>query len=258
MPDQKILQPRVNGKMVKMKAPDITKYLKLPIQFDEARLQHDLSLIMEDKWRPHFNKSVYQGAWKAIPLYSNNGDETNIFSFPPGNAPVMETSLMKYCFYFKEVVDSLKFPIRSARLLRLGAGAEIKPHRDHDLGYENGNFRLHIPIFTNEDVQFVLDGTKIIMLPGECWYTNVNYVHSVINSGRSDRVHLVIDGVRNEWSDDLFFSAAPEESFQPFLEQDAAEKIERTIEELKRNNSLSSQKWISQLEQKLAELNGNL
>ena len=58
----------------------ITKHLKFPFQFDEDKLNHDLSLIMESKWISHFNTDGYNGVWKAIPLYSNNGDETNIFS----------------------------------------------------------------------------------------------------------------------------------------------------------------------------------
>lgn len=237
-----------------MKAQNITKFLKFPFQFDIVKLNHDLSLIIESNWIPHFNLAGYRGEWKAIPLYTNNGDESNIFAFSTDDSEVLETDIMKDCSYFKEVVESFNFPVLSARLLRLAAGAEIKPHRDHELGYEDGNFRLHIPIKTNQDVEFVLDGIHLKMLPGECWYTNVNYVHSVSNKGESDRVHLVIDGRRNEWSDNLFFSMAPEENFQPIpKENDSPETIKRIIEELNHSKEPAVKQLIDELQQKLTE-----
>ncbi|MEP1489153.1 MAG: aspartyl/asparaginyl beta-hydroxylase domain-containing protein [Algibacter sp.] len=225
-----------------------TTYLKLPFQFNKEKLVHDLSLILDGNWISHFNTTGYNGDWKVISLYAPNGVESNIFALSTLNSIISETSILKKCQYFKEVIDSFKCPILTARILRLGVGAEIKPHRDHELGYEDGNFRLHIPIVTNSHVQFILDGTELTMLPGECWYTNVNYVHSVKNTGESDRVHLVIDGKRNEWSDLLFFSLAPAESFQPILEENnSPETIKRIIEELKRSNEPISKQLINEL-----------
>ena len=235
-----------------------TKYLKFPFQFNKEKLVDDLSIILDGNWIPHFNRAGYNGDWKVISLYAHNGEESNIYALSTSNSVISETSILKKCPYFKEVIDSFKCPILTARILRLGVGAEIKPHRDHELGYEDGNFRLHIPIVTNSGVQFVLDGNELTMLPGECWYTNVNYVHSVINSGESDRVHLVIDGERNEWSNQLFFSLATEESFQPIPEEnDSPEKIKLIIEELKRSDEPVAELLINELLNKLTELNEN-
>ncbi|MAN28730.1 MULTISPECIES: aspartyl/asparaginyl beta-hydroxylase domain-containing protein [Mesonia] len=232
-----------------------TKYLKFPFRFNKEKLIQDLSLILDRNWIAHFNKSGYDGDWKVISLYAHNGDESNIYALSTANSILSETAILKECHYFKEVIDFFECPILSARILRLGVGAEIKPHRDHKLGYEDGNFRLHIPIVTNPDVQFILDGIQLTMLPGECWYTNVNYVHSVINSGESDRVHLVIDGERNEWSDQLFFSLAPKESFQAIPEEsDSPEKIKQIIEQLKRSNEPIAEQLINELLLKLTEL----
>lgn len=230
----------------------LTRYLKLPFQFDEMKLVNDLNLIVDSKWLPHFNTGGYQGDWKVIPLYSRDGDENNIFAFSDDSSAISETPLLKDCDYLKEVINTFHFPILSVRLLRLGVGAEIKPHRDHELGYENNNFRLHIPITTNENVNFILDGTRLQMLPGECWYTNVNYVHSVSNHGNTNRVHLVIDGKRNSWSDDLFFSLAPEESFVPVPQAEfSPETMRRMIQELQLNNQPATKQLILDLKEKL-------
>lgn len=232
-----------------MKEQKITKYLKLPFSFDENKLVHDLSLIFQNKWIPHFNTSGYDGDWKVIPLYAKNGNEEHIFALSTDDSLVVETPILKNCNYFKVVIESFKFPILSARLLKLGVGAEIKPHRDYNLGYEDNCFRLHIPITTNENVSFVLDSDRLIMLPGECWYTNVNYIHSVSNNGESDRVHLVIDGERNTWSDALFFSLAPKESFFPIKEEKYdPETLKRIIEELKHSDLPAAKQLIIKLQ----------
>ena len=42
------------------------------------------------------------------------------------------------------------------------------------------------------------------MSEGECWYANFNLPHFVSNEGKTDRIHLVIDCLRNDWSDQLF------------------------------------------------------
>lgn len=237
----------------------IVRYLKLPFQFTSDKLIHDLSLILDSNWIPHFNSSGYSGEWDVIPLYASKGDEKNIFALSVDNSEVIETSLIKNCFYFREIIQSLKFPVTSARLLKLGAGAEIKPHRDHELGYEDGYFRLHIPIITNNRVQFILDGELLTMRPGECWYTNVNFVHSVSNLGDSDRIHLVVDGIRNEWSDNLFFSLASKENLlQKQHEEESPETIKRTIEELKSSNEPIAPELIEFLNKKLEKLTKNI
>lgn len=236
--------------------PEKTKYLKLPFQFDSEKLVFDLSLILDRKWIPHFNTNCYDGDWKVISLYAYDGDDSNIFALSTSNSIISETVILKECHYFKKVIKSFKCSILSARILRLGVGARIKPHRDHELGYENNNFRLHIPIITNKDVQFILDGNQLRMLPGECWYTNVNYIHSVVNLGKSDRVHLVIDFERNEWSDQLFFSLASEKSFQSISKETySPETIKLIIEELKQRNEPAVNQLITELKFKLSKLN---
>lgn len=235
-----------------MSKKDITRYLKFPMQFDEQRLVKDLSLAMESQWIPHFNTGGYTGNWNALSLYAKGGNEQNIFALSADNSAVSETPLMKECRYFKEILDTFEFPILSVRLLRLEVGAEIKPHTDYELGYEDGQFRLHIPIVTNPDIEFMLDGERLTMLPGECWYTNVNFVHSVANRGTIDRVHLVIDGERNAWTDNLFFSLAPQSSFEAKREEELSdETIIRMLEELKNNPEMAGHPLIEELENKL-------
>ena len=85
------------------------------------------------------------------------------------------------------------------RLLNLHAGSTIKAHRDSELNFENGEIRLHIPVLTHPEVEFFLDGERMNLQEGECWYMNFNLLHSINNNSPVNRVHLVIDAVVNDW-----------------------------------------------------------
>ena len=76
------------------------------------------------------------------------------------------------------------------------------------LDFEDGEVRLHIPVITNPDLEFILAGNRVVMQEGECWYLNVNQPHSVNNRGTTDRIHLVVDCVVNDWLRSLMLSTA--------------------------------------------------
>lgn len=225
--------------------------LKFPMTFDVERLKQDLAQALKQNWIAHYNPTDYSGDWNLIALMSCGGDQERIQAFPISGMAVIETEILQQCPYFKEVIDSFQFPKTTARLMRLQAGAVIKPHTDYCLGYEDGVFRIHIPVVTNPDVEFIIAGKRVIMEEGTCWYINANKEHSVANRGTEDRVHLVIDGQRNAWTDELFFSLAPEAHFQrpaPKL-NDRDKKL--MIEELKRQDTPVAREMIQRLEEEL-------
>jgi len=223
-------------------------HIQFPFTFDRSLLKADLEKILGKNWTAHYNSGAYSGNWTSVSLLAAGGKSSNINALPNEKEPVTETEVMEGCDYFREVLNSFECPKTTARLLKLDVGAEIKPHKDYCLGYEDGVFRIHIPIVTNPDVEFILDGERIIMEEGSCWYIDANKEHSVANRGTKDRIHLVIDGNRNEWTDRLFFSMASEEQFQSPQKQSTDPKFQkRMIEELKRMNTPESLELIRQL-----------
>ncbi len=188
--------------------------LKLPFTFNPEKLKEDLNLALQHSWVAHYNKKDYQGDWDLIALMSSGGKSEAIYASALTKDPVQETDVLKDCPYFREILNSFDFEKITVRLMRLRVGAVIKPHKDNCLGYEDGEFRIHIPIITNPDVEFMVAGERVIMEEGTCWYFNANEEHSVANRGTVDRIHLVIDGIRNSWTDNLFFSQASKEHFE--------------------------------------------
>ena len=238
--------------LVMSKKPSIS-HLKLPFHFDEQKLVHDLNLIYQMPWAPIHYKQNYNGEWHSLALYAPDGDAANSFT-DNFEGDLKPTKAIEKCLYFKEVIKQFKSKLLSVRLLRLMPGAEIKPHTDHKLGYEDNNFRIHIPITTNNDILFVLGNKELRMLPGECWYTNVNFTHSVINKGKTDRVHLVIDLDRNDWSDKLFFSLAPKEEFGISDTSYPKEMLIQMISELERSNEPMAKELIKDYKKQLESI----
>jgi hypothetical protein len=57
-------------------------------------------------------------------------------------------------------------------------------------------------------VDFIVDGRRVVMGPGECWYNNFNLPHSVTNRGTRDRIHLTIDLGVTGWFAELMQRAS--------------------------------------------------
>ena len=96
--------------------------------------------------------------------------------------------------------------------MRLTPGSVIKEHADPDLAFEDGTVRIHIPVTTNPDVEFYLNGSRAVLEAGSAWYLRLSEPHRVANRGRTDRVHMVIDAHVNAWVEALFESAMREAS----------------------------------------------
>ena len=171
---------------------------KLPFHFDAPAMQADAAAFGRDEWTPHFNRHYYEGDWSGIALRAAADAHVELYPDPTATA-YRDTAQLARCAYIPAVLRSFECELESARFLRLGAGAEIREHRDYKLSIDDGVARVHIPVITNPDVEFFLDGERIDMHAGEAWYLNFNLHHRVRNNSTTDRVHLVIDCIVNDW-----------------------------------------------------------
>jgi hypothetical protein len=184
-------------------------HLRLPFCFDSARLAGDMRRLSADAWRRHFIRQNYDGDWSILPLRAAAGEKhpVRMMAPPPGCVAFADTPLMEGCPYIREVVSAFRCPVRSVRLMRLTPGSMIKEHVDTDLSFEDGMVRLHIPVVTNDAIDFRLNGTRVVMEAGSCWYLRLSDPHNVANHGSEDRVHLVIDAETNGWIAEVFEQA---------------------------------------------------
>ena len=183
--------------------------LRLPFGFDPALLARDLATLSSSAWVRHYVKANYEGDWSVVPLRAPAGEShpLRMIGANPTCRNFVDTPLLDPCPYFREVMERFNAPLRNVRLMRLTAGSVIKEHFDVELSFEDGMVRLHIPVVTNDAVDFRLNGTRVVMEAGSCWYLRLSEPHTVANRGSEDRVHLVIDAEANDWIAGVFEQA---------------------------------------------------
>ena len=174
------------------------------MNFDPALLHRDLEILTATEWTAHFVPQNYDGDWSAIPLRSTEGARHPIQMIyaDPMATVFVDTPFLDACPYFQQVIAAFECETHCVRLMRLTPGSRIKEHRDRDLDAEHGAARIHIPIVTNPRVEFEVNRVPVTMAPGETWYLRLADPHRVFNGGTTDRIHLVVDAVVNDWMRD--------------------------------------------------------
>lgn len=171
----------------------------LPLRFDVGQMRLDLARLEAGEWMLHFVKQNFDGDWSVIPLRGPTGATHPVMMMysDPTCTDFSDTPFLARCEYFPEVLAAFPFPLDCVRLMKLTPGSVIKEHCDHDLAFETGAVRIHVPVTTNPDVDFRLNGDRLDLREGSAWYLRLSDPHSVANRGEADRVHLVIDARRS-------------------------------------------------------------
>jgi len=79
-----------------------------------------------------------------------------------------------------------------AMAAKLKAGGIIAPHRDTHQSFVHSH-RIHIPITTNAGVRFMINGRPHRFKVGNAYEINNQKNHSVMNSGKEDRITFIFD-----------------------------------------------------------------
>lgn len=182
-------------------------YFRLPFNFDPVRLKAECDAFLPEDWLPHYNPRDYDGEWTVIALIAIAGRNDMIYSNPNSPVPYAPTPNLAKSPYLQEVIGQFKCPLQTVRLMRLAPGSSIKEHNDPGLGWAYGQARIHIPIETDTNVEFYMNGERVSMLPGECWYLNFDLPHRVDNRSAAPRTHLVVDALLNPWLEEVFQNA---------------------------------------------------
>ncbi len=220
-------------------------YAKLSLSIPIASFKEEVNALPEE-WVTHFNYMQYEGEWTVLPLRSPGGKINEAIPDAIHGDEYADTPLLAACPEIQSWLKQFNCPLRSVRLLKLKSGSIIKEHRDHELCFEQGEARLHIPIFTNDMVEFYVNKVLVKMMEGECWYINANLPHSVSNKGATDRIHLVVDCEVNEWLETIFQAGQLYNS-----DTNTSEETMKVIRELRLQNTDTSNRLADGLEKAL-------
>ncbi|WP_268036192.1 aspartyl/asparaginyl beta-hydroxylase domain-containing protein [Algoriphagus sp. PAP.12] len=179
--------------------------VKLPFEFDVNALQRDVGALAQRNF-------IY---YSVIPLRAPAHQVDASIPFPPPAEDYadgtwtdwLDTEELTQSPALLSVVDFFRqnTTVNLVRLLRLEPGAIVKEHTDPTLALEEEKsmIRLTIPIFNNDQVEFILNDELVPMKPGECWYLKLNDPHRVNNLGTEERINLTIDVIPNDWIRDV-------------------------------------------------------
>jgi len=181
-------------------------FSRLPVTVELPLLLQALASIGSAAWQDHFNAAYYDGDWSGVALISAVDAPSELA--PGRGAPVLREPWMRDPRW-RQALHALALDIVSARLLRLGPGGRIHEHRDHDLGAPDADLRLHIPLLSPPQVDFLLDGQRMPMAAGECWFLDLSRPHSVVNHDSSERIHLVLDCRPSAWLEQAIAAGSP-------------------------------------------------
>ncbi|WP_285419497.1 aspartyl/asparaginyl beta-hydroxylase domain-containing protein [Pseudomonas sp. efr-133-TYG-5] len=163
---------------------------RLPVTLDLPLLLQALAAIDDAAWRSHFNSAYFHGDWSGVALIAA---ADALSELAPGRGAPLPRRPWSNDPRWQQALAGLPLTIVSARLLRLGPGAQIHEHRDYDLDGPDADLRLHIPLLSPPAVDFWLDGQRVPMSAGECWFLDLARPHRVDNRDTSARIHLVLD-----------------------------------------------------------------
>lgn len=202
-------------------------FLRLPYRWDIALLQENCSKLMNTEWSGVHSEyeslcESYHEISKSFPLQDNLYTQLALTQYNNAGGKDLDISQLRrfekrknikildernytkktdyFDDYWGSVISSFKGRVTRVRLAKMKAHSKIAPHIDYDTDY---SIRVHIPIFTNEQVHFYIKHPSAcefesIHMPadGGAWFLNQGLEHTVVNDGSFDRVHLIlsIDG----------------------------------------------------------------
>ena len=139
--------------------------------------------------------NAHDGNWKSIALFAADGDmKTDKLN---RKCEYKKTEAIKFAPQLEKLIDSIPGEKKRVRLLSLPPGAKIYEHYDRTDTMDSETSRLHLPIVTDKDVIFLLNNQRMNWVPGNIYYGDFSFPHSVTNNSKINRVHLVIDVSNN-------------------------------------------------------------
>ncbi|CAB4142371.1 Aspartyl/asparaginy/proline hydroxylase [uncultured Caudovirales phage] len=97
---------------------------------------------------------------------------------------------------FHAVLGSLQhvvgLPLARVLIVDLKSGGVINEHRDEG-AYAEETERFHYPLKTNPKAISKIGDEEVNMTEGSVWWYDKNVMHSAVNGGEEDRIHLIFD-----------------------------------------------------------------
>jgi hypothetical protein len=175
--------------------------------YEVSDIQERVKSFTEEQWlKESWRRKKFQVHRDTQSIYlimDEDGRHTNPTEHPAlaENQDILQPLLDYVRRQFGQTIDSPELnendsPGYFVRMLfvKLLPGGSIPLH--HDTGRSmRTSHRIHLPLVTNDGVEFTVGDKTRYLLPGELWEINNRHRHTVTNNGTEGRVHMIMDFV---------------------------------------------------------------
>lgn len=188
---------------------DLTEEAGLPmtldtgLRFDVAPMAGEVEALEAG---PGFRSMFGIEGWEAVALTSSDGDPANLARIGEDYEP---TPAMELCPAMASAAESFDCRKARVRVVRLRPGASVPWHNDVRDAPDLEIVRVHIPVSADPGVESQLSHEDYVFGEGEAWVGDFSFPHRLRNTGSSDRVHLLVELVRDGYVDDLLGAGLP-------------------------------------------------
>ncbi|MEX2100725.1 MAG: TIGR03032 family protein [Acidimicrobiia bacterium] len=171
-----------------------TPFVRLPLRVDATALAAEVEALDPAWWRAHPEGATGN---TAVPLVSVGGSPTDDST----RGSMLPTQYLGALPYARRVLAALDTVVGRSRLMRIEEEGELVAHVDTNY-YWRDHIRVHVPVLTTPEVEFVCDDESVHMAAGEVWVFDTWRRHRVRNPAAVPRIHLVVDtvGSASLWS----------------------------------------------------------
>ncbi len=174
---------------------NINEPLKILGEVDSKSLREAVLGLDEDAWLANVNRQndyeVHRQTQSVVLVFCDGPMEDMKITKEAGwdllaehAVPVMHDLIGRFYPPGGTIIRAM-----AAKLL---IGGRINPHFDSHASFRHSH-RIHVPITTNQRVRFTIDGKPFHLEVGNAYEINNQKTHSVINSGKEDRVTFIFD-----------------------------------------------------------------
>jgi len=175
--------------------------------YEVSDIQERVKSFTEEQWlKESWRRKKFQVHRDTQSIYlimDEDGRHTNPTEHPAlaENQDILQPLLDYVRRQFGQTIDSPELnendsPGYFVRMLfvKLLPGGSIPLH--HDTGRSmRTSHRIHLPLVTNDGVEFTVGDKTRYLLPGELWEINNRHRRTVRNNGTEGRVHMIMDFV---------------------------------------------------------------
>ena len=150
-------------------------------------------------YKPHYDTETRPLRWSLLNLRDilEEAEKGKYYDLFDGDEITQQINKKLYNFYGDGKIVRMI-------LTKLKPNSKIEPHIDYGKSLKICH-RIHIPLATNQNVIFWINGEEKNLKENEMWEIDNSKKHAVYNNSNLNRIHLIVDFLPIELKEEIKF-----------------------------------------------------